>query len=109
MAYSAGMRFLLAAGGLTTLLVLPGLAGPAPERAEGFGAETPGGRGGRRLAVTTLADAGAGGSRGAVEPRGARPMESGVAGLLPLVPPLVAREPFVTIDGSTAPGDGVCI
>src|SRR4051812_40601685 len=109
MAYSAGMRFLLAAGGLTTLLVLPGLAGPAPERAEGFGAETPGGRGGRRLAVTTLADAGAGSFRAAVETPGARTIEFRVAGLITLDSPLVIREPFVTIDGSTAPGNGVCI
>ena len=35
--------------------------------AEGFGSETPGGKGGKRIAVTTLADAGPGSLREAVK------------------------------------------
>src|SRR4051812_19016827 len=109
MAYSAAMRIAAAACGLTTLAIWLSSAAPAPGAAEGFGADTRGGQGGRRLAVTTLADRGPGSFRAAVEASGPRTIEFGIAGLITLDSSLTIREPFVTIDGSTAPGKGVCI
>ena len=84
-------------------------AAPSVTPAEGFGADTPGGRGGRRIAVTTLADAGPGSLRAAIESSGPRVVSFEVAGLINLDTPLVIREPYLTLDGSSAPGDGVCI
>src|SRR4051812_49315469 len=109
MAYSAAMRIAAAACGLTTLAIWLSSAAPAPGAAEGFGADTRGGQGGRRLAVTTLADRGPGSFRAAVEASGPRTIEFGIAGLITLDSSLTITEPFVTIDGSTAPGKGVCI
>ena len=99
----------LTACGLTTWLACAFLAGsPAPAPA-GFGAATRGGAGGAALAVTTLADSGPGSFRAAAVAAGPRTIRFEVAGLITLAAPLVIREPFVTIDGSTAPGGGVCI
>jgi len=103
------MRALTAIIGLTTLLFGPP-PGAAPAGApEGFGADTPGGRGGRALAVTTLADAGPGSLRAAVTAAGPRQVVFAVAGLITLESPLVIAEPYLTLDGQGAPGDGVCI
>jgi hypothetical protein len=88
---------------------LIGWSAPPPPEAEGFGADTPGGRGGRTLAVTTMADSGSGSFRAAVTASGARLVRFDVAGLITLESPVVIAEPYVTIDGSSAPGDGVCI
>ena len=99
----------LTACGLTTWLACAFLAGsPAPAPA-GFGAATRGGAGGAALAVTTLADSGPGSFRAAAVAAGPRTIRFEVAGLITLAAPLVIRQPFVTIDGSTAPGGGVCI
>src|SRR5262245_45850078 len=98
--------------GLTTWLAWAAGVGPPPRdatRPEGFGADTPGGRGGRAVAVTTLADSGPGSFREAVTAPGARTVRFEVAGLVTLASAIVIREPFLTIDGSTAPGDGVCV
>jgi pectate lyase len=98
--------------GLTTCLAWGLTAQSAPPRAapaEGFGAATRGGAGGRTVAVTTLADSGPGSFRAAATAAGPRVIRFEVAGLITLESPVVVREPFVTIDGSTAPGDGVCI
>ena len=103
------MRLRLASGGLATLLVLPVTGWQRQGPAEGFGAAARGGDGGRRIAVTTLADAGPGSFRAAAEAGGPRTIAFEVAGLITLDAPLVIREPFVTIDGSSAPGDGVCV
>ena len=96
---------------MTTLLLHPASSNPQPppHGAEGFGAETPGGRGGRRLVVSSLADTGPGTLREAVNGRGPRTIVFDAAGLITLETPLVVSEPFVTIDGSSAPGDGVCV
>src|SRR5262249_10562656 len=58
---------------------------------------------------TSLADSGPGSFREAVTAPGARTVTFEVAGLITLTSPVVIREPFLTIDGSTAPGDGVCV
>ena len=82
---------------------------PAFPGAEGAGASTPGGRGGRVHVVTSLADAGPGTFREAVEADGPRTVVFGVAGLITLESPVEIDHPFLTIAGQTAPGDGVCV
>jgi pectate lyase len=82
---------------------------PAFPGAEGFGAATPGGRGGRVWIVRTLADAGPGSFREAVTTRGPRIVVFSVGGLITLQSPLDIREPFLTIAGQTATGDGIAI
>ena len=84
--------------------------------AEGAGAYSRGGRGGRVMAVTTLADYVPGeeepipGSlRAACEASGPRTVVFRVAGDIELKDWLVVREPYLTIAGQTAPGDGVCV
>jgi len=47
--------------------------------------------------------------RWAVEQRGPRIVKFGVAGTIALKGTLVVREPWLTIDGSDAPGDGVAL
>ena len=77
--------------------------------AEGAGAHTAGGRGGKVYVVTTLADSGPGSFRDACEKGGARIIVFNVAGIIHLESPVSIRAPYVTIEGQTAPGDGVCI
>ncbi|MCU0917402.1 MAG: pectate lyase [Planctomycetes bacterium] len=94
-------------GGQTADSVVAGL--PAFPGAEGFGAYARGGRGGRVYHVTTLEDGGAGSLREAVEAEGPRIVVFDVAGTLLLKKALVIRNPFLTIAGQTAPGDGICL
>ncbi len=109
MPYFAAMRFLIASGGLATWLALAPPAPLPPAAAEGFGAATPGGRDGVPLIVTTLADSGPGSLRAALATRGPRVVDFAVAGLITLASPLVIQEPYLTLDGSSASGDGICI
>lgn len=82
---------------------------PAFPGAEGGGAYTPGGRGGKVLVVTSLADSGPGTLREACETGGARIVVFNVAGVIRLTSPIRVRAPYITIAGQTAPGDGVCV
>src|SRR5690606_17601334 len=82
---------------------------PAFPGAEGFGAFTPGGRGGRVIAVTTLESDGPGSLRAAVQAKGPRIIVFRVGGLIDMKGGIAIEEPFVTIAGQTAPGDGICL
>ncbi|HYL76062.1 MAG TPA: hypothetical protein VEU96_17765 [Bryobacteraceae bacterium] len=92
------------------LFPLTALTGtPAFEGAEGFGAFTRGGRGGKELYVDNLNDAGHGSLRAAVETAGARTVKFRVSGTIELKSAIDVRQPFLTIDGRDAPGDGITL
>jgi len=89
---------------------------PAFPGAEGFGAFTPVGRGGKVFLVTTLADyhpaneaAIQGSLRQAVAAEGPRIIVFRVGGNIMLKTALAVTSPYVTIAGQTAPGGGVCL
>ena len=88
---------------------LPQATVPAFPGAEGGGKFSFGGRGGKVFIVTNLDDGGPGSFREAVESAGPRIVVFNVAGIIHLKQPLHILAPYITIDGHTAPGDGVCI
>lgn len=88
---------------------LPPRALPAFPGAEGEGAISLGGRGGRTLYVTTLADEGPGSLRAAVEAPGPRTVVFAVSGTIALSRPLHVTEGRLTVAGQTAPGDGITL
>ena len=76
--------------------------------AQGYGAFTAGGRGGKILFVTNLNDSGPGSLREAVEAKGPRTVIFRVGGIIE-TKGLAIHEPYITIAGQTAPGEGICI
>ncbi len=82
---------------------------PAFPGAEGGGKFSFGGRGGKVLVVTNLNDDGPGSLRWACEQGGARIVVFNVAGIIRIKTPIIIRAPYITIQGQTAPGDGVCV
>jgi pectate lyase len=77
--------------------------------AQGFGAGTPGGRGGRVVLVTTLADSGPGSLRAALAKRGKRVVVFRVSGTITLKSGLELTSPYVTVAGQSAPGGGITL
>ncbi len=109
---------LLTTAGIVRKVMLPAFPG-----AEGFGASTPGGRGGTVLLVDRLDDYAAGTMpvvgtlRWALETdidRRGKPVDRRIivfriGGVIALRRPLIIATPFVTLAGQTAPGDGITI
>jgi hypothetical protein len=88
---------------------LPQAKVPAFPGAWGGGMYSFGGRGGKVLIVTNLADSGPGTFREACETGGPRIVIFNVAGIIHLKDRIRIRAPYITIVGNTAPGDGVCL
>ena len=78
--------------------------------AEGCGKYAAGGRGGREYVVTSLEDDGSEGTlRYAVEAEGPRVVTFAVEGDIRLKAPLNIENPYISILGQTAPGQGITI
>ena len=77
--------------------------------AEGAGAFSVGGRGGKVLFVTNLNDSGPGSLRAALDARHPRIVVFRVGGIIELKTHLDIRSPYITVAGQTAPGDGICL
>jgi hypothetical protein len=82
---------------------------PAFPGAEGAGKWTVGGRSGRVIAVTNLNDSGPGSLRAAVEASGRRTVVFRTSGTLFLKSPLRVQNPYLTLAGQTAPGQGFTV
>jgi len=85
--------------------------------AEGYGRFARGGRGGRVIEVTNLLDYNSasgeavipGSLRAAIEAEGPRTVVFRGSGLISLKNTLLIKNPFLTVAGQTAPGDGICL
>lgn len=109
--WSAGWR----TGLLALLLLSAGLEAAAETRpafpgAVGWAADTPGGRGGRIIRVTSLAASGPGSLLEAIEAKGPRIVVFEVGGVIDFAKhEIKIREPFLTIAGQTAPSPGITL
>jgi pectate lyase len=77
--------------------------------AVGFGTKTKAGRGGKVIEVTTLSDSGPGSLREALLVKEPRIIVFKVGGTIELTDALYIHDPFVTVAGQTAPGDGITL
>jgi pectate lyase len=107
LAMKASARAAIAAGGPRALP--PDAGRPVFPGAEGFGTRTAAGRGGKVLFVTSLADSGPGTLRDAVNQPFPRTIIFRVGGTIELESELQIQQPFVTVAGQTAPGDGILL
>ena len=82
---------------------------PAFPGAEGYGAFSRGGAGGREIYVDNLNDSGPGSLRAAVEAEGPRIVVFRVGGSIALQTHLNIRHPFLTLDAQSAPGEGITL
>lgn len=82
---------------------------PAFAGAEGYGAFSRGGSGGRNVYVDNLDDSGPGSLRAAVETEGPRIVVFRVGGSIALETPLLILHPFLTLDAQSAPGEGITL
>jgi len=97
---------------LLAIISSPASAIPAFPGAEGWGAVSIGGRGGKVIEVTTLADAvpaPAGSLRACAEASGPRTCVFRVGGTIELSGGFRIYNPYLTIAGQTAPGGGILI
>jgi len=88
---------------------LPQASIPAFPGAEGGGMYSFGGRDGVVYTVTSLENNGAGTFREACEKEGPRIIVFNVAGIIHLNSPIDIENPYLTIAGQTAPGNGICV
>ena len=89
---------------------LCGISVPAFPSAQGGGALSVGGRGGRVIEVTNLNASGPGSLRAAIEAKGARNVLFKVSGIIDLKgEPLRVKNPYLSIFGQSAPGAGITI
>ena len=77
--------------------------------AEGFGAQSIGGRGGIVIEVTNLNDSGPGSLRECVNAEGSRICVFRVGGTITTQSEIIATNPYLTIAGQTAPGGGITL
>jgi pectate lyase len=77
--------------------------------AQGYGASAAGGRGGHKIYVTNLNDSGIGSLRSAVTASEPRIVVFRVGGSIALKSTLIIRNPYLTVDGSNAPGHGIML
>jgi len=99
---------------LVTLFLALSLPSPGQELAfpgaVGWGATTPGGRGGKIIRVTTLDADGPGSFKAAIEAKGPRIVVFEVGGVIDMKRKVLdIREPFITIAGQTAPSPGITL
>ncbi len=87
----------------------PSVPLPAFPGAEGFGASTVGGRGGKIFEISNLNDSGTGSFRACAEANVPRICIFKTGGLITLDSTIKIKSPYITIAGQTAPGGGISI
>lgn len=94
-------------GSGTTSTIPSGTKLAAFPGAQGFGTQTPAGRGGKIIEVTNLNDSGAGSLRAALSASGPRIVVFNVSGTISLKGMITISNPNVSIYGQTAPAPGI--